>query len=309
MNKDFSFARARRVFYYRIYRRAQRSWIKALVAYDEIKVLRKRSTSFRSLMAKERQRELLSSTSAAKLLESKEVGVNFAALNEVPVPSSEVFSSAEDVLSYLKASTAPKVVKPLVGWSSRDVFIVHASDDIFDLYQNRRLHGFDELKASFEKPNNGGWIVEQFLASPNAERFPAHDLKFYSFYGEIGIVLEIRRNPDIRFCWWDQNGKNIGKGKHNQALFQGDGFSEQVKEWAERLSKEIPVPFIRIDFLRSGEGSFFGEFTPVPGNLHHFPYEIDRHLGKMYLEAESRLLRDLWNGKPFEIFRKTTRRR
>ena len=154
-------------------------------------------------MEKDRQRESLSSPRAAKLLESKDVGVDFAALNNVPVLYSEVASNAEDVLHKIKESRATLVVKPLIGWSSRDVFIFFSPDDIFDIGRNRQLNGFNEFKTKLGTSNRPGWLLEPFLASENDIRCPAHDLKFYSFYGEVGIVLEVVRHPEVRYCWWN----------------------------------------------------------------------------------------------------------
>lgn len=62
---------------------------------------------------------------------------------------------------------------------------------------------------------------------------------------------------------------------------------------------------MRIDILRSSKGSFFGEFTPWPGDFRYFPNRFDRMMGEMYLEAQARLEDDLWNGKSFDHFRKT----
>src|SRR5699024_12457653 len=70
-----------------------------------------------------------------------------------------------------------------------------------------------------------------------------------------------------------------------------------------RSSSEIPVPFLRIDFLRGEDGLIFGEFTPKPGNYDEFDERTDQLLGDYFLDAEARLVDDLLNGKQFGAYK------
>src|SRR5699024_6527899 len=133
---------------------------------------------------------------------------------------------------------------------------------------------------------------------------PARDLKFYCFYGEVALVLEIQRFPSVRYCWWDSSGNSINTGKFHKKFFEGDGVTQEDVNFVEEMSKEIPTPFIRIDFLKSKNGLVFGEFTPRPGQYEQFNKNIDQFLGDCYLKAEGRLINDLYNGKQFSNFRK-----
>lgn len=92
------------------------------------------------------------------------------------------------------------------------------------------------------------------------------DLKFYTFYGECPLVLEIDRNKNkTRYCWWDENGDVMPTGKYEGELFRGDGFDKNLLDIAKATSLRIPAPFIRIDFLNANPQPVLGEFTPRPG--------------------------------------------
>ncbi len=73
---------------------------------------------------------------------------------------------------------------------------------------------------------------------------------------------------------------------------------------AERISLEIPAPFIRIDFIRRAAGLYFCEFTPRPGSVGAFNRKYDHLLGVKFHEAEARLYNDLMSGKEFIVFNK-----
>ncbi len=75
-----------------------------------------------------------------------------------------------------------------------------------------------------------------------------------------------------------------------KVLFNGLGVTEEEVKMAEQISKKIPAPFIRIDFLRGEDGLVFGEFTPKPGNYDEFDDETDRILGDYFLKAETKLI-------------------
>ena len=64
----------------------------------------------------------------------------------------------------------------------------------------------------------------------------------------------------------------------------------------------MPVPYMRIDFLRGEYRFAFGEFTPRPGDFEGFNEATDRMLGELYLDAETRLHADLLDGRRFPVF-------
>jgi hypothetical protein len=66
---------------------------------------------------------------------------------------------------------------------------------------------------------------------------------------------------------------------------------------------EIPTPFLRIDFMRAGNGDLvFCEFTPRPENFDKFNAHVDLVMGREFSSAEARLKDDLLMGKSFSRF-------
>ena len=200
------------------------------------------------------------------------------------------------------------VIKPVDAAGARGVYLVHDIDDIFDVRNSIPIRNWEDLQLSMQKDLETGaverdeWMVEQLIYENKAEKVPARDVKFYCFYGKVGIILEIIREPEVRHCWWTADGKRVSAGKYDESLFAGLGVSEEELKMAEDLSKQIPAPFIRIDFLKGENGLVFGEFTPKPGNYDEFDDETDRLLGDYFLEAEAKLINDLIEGKQFENY-------
>lgn len=201
------------------------------------------------------------------------------------------------------------VVKPRDGAGARGVYLIHDFNDIIDLKRARALDGKEALTASMKADIESGWVesddwmMEELIMEDKENKIPGSDIKFYCFYGEVGLVLEIKRYPELKYCWWTAEGERVHTGKYDNNPFKGVGVSPEEIEMAQKISKEIPAPFIRIDFLRSADGLVFGEFTPKPGNYDEFDTETDQWMGDLFLEAEGRLLNDLLKQRPFNSYR------
>src|SRR5690625_414976 len=200
------------------------------------------------------------------------------------------------------------VIKPSDGAGSRGVYLVYNVNEIIDIKRSKQLDGWADLLASMEADLAAGWVeedrwlVEELILEDQDKQTPASDIKFYSFYGKIGLILEITRYPERSHCWWTADGDRIRTGKYEDDLFVGQGVTSEELEMAAALSAKIPAPFIRIDFLRSDTGLVFGEFTAKPGNYDEFNEHIDQQLGDYYIEAQERLVQDLLAGKKFAEF-------
>jgi TupA-like ATPgrasp len=200
------------------------------------------------------------------------------------------------------------VIKPSEGAGSRGVYLVYDANTIQDVKRVQLLNSFQKLKENMKKDLESKavlkdeWLVEQLILEDRQKKLPGRDLKFYCFYGKVGLILEIVRFPELKYCWWTAEGKRISTGKYDDELFHGQGASNEEIALASSISKEIPAPFIRIDFLRSEEGLVFGEFTPKPGNYDEFDKATDQWLGDYFLDAENRLMQDLLQGKQFAYF-------
>lgn len=197
------------------------------------------------------------------------------------------------------------VIKPVDGAGSRGVYLIYDFHDIIDVKRLKKLSSLVELEESMQKDltmdwvEEDKWMAEELILEDIQKKQPASDIKFYSFYGEVGLILEISRYPERKHCWWTREGKRIRTGKYEEELFHGQGVTEEAIELAEQISAKIPAPFVRIDFLRSNHDLVFGEFTAKPGNYDDFDEQTDKWLGDYYTKAEIRLSHDLLAGKKF----------
>ncbi len=198
------------------------------------------------------------------------------------------------------------VIKPVDSCTSKGVYIYHNPEFIYEVKTNKRFNTEDSLKTKLNDyinlNNEDSWITEKYIYGEDG-RAPV-DLKFYSFYGEVPLIVEVMREPDTKYCYWNANREQIDVGKKKEHSFTGDGFEESHLEIIKKISLEIPAPFTRIDFLKGRDGFFFGEFTSYPGGNHRFMQKYDTQLGHEYLKAEARLQQDLIDGKPFETYKK-----
>ncbi|WP_088032411.1 ATP-grasp fold amidoligase family protein [Evansella clarkii] len=200
------------------------------------------------------------------------------------------------------------VIKPYYGAGARGVYQIFKLDKIRDVRRARNLNSWEELSDSIREDISNGWveedkwIIEELITNNSIEALPPRDYKFYCFYGNVGLILEVVRYPELKYCWWTSEGEQVNTGKYEEHLFKGDGVTGDQIEHAALISKQIPVPFIRVDFLKSGRELIFGEFTPKPGNYDEFDESTDQLLGDYYLDAEERLIEDLLNGKQFDIY-------
>jgi hypothetical protein len=171
------------------------------------------------------------------------------------------------------------------------------------------MTGWEELLNSMKNDVLMGWVrynewfLEELILENEQERTPASDIKFYCFYGKVGLILEITRVPKPSYCWWTATGERVRTGKYDEDLFKGEGVNQSEIDLAASISLKIPAPFVRIDFLRSHEGLIFGEFTPKPGNYDEFDEPTDKWIGDYFLKAQGNLIKDLLDGKDFKEYK------
>ncbi|GAB3789602.1 ATP-grasp fold amidoligase family protein [Virgibacillus kimchii] len=200
------------------------------------------------------------------------------------------------------------VIKPVDGAGARGVYLVYSMGDIIDIKRGRKMNSWTELTASMKEDvllgwvHHNEWFTEELILEDKEKKIPARDIKFYCFYGKVGIILEITRFPELQYCWWTATGERVRTGKYDEDLFKGKGATQEEIDLVSAISLKVPAPFIRIDFLLSEDGLVFGEFTPKPGNYDEFDEKTDKWLGDYFLEAQGRLSDDLLNGKEFTAF-------
>ncbi|TFJ91581.1 teichuronopeptide biosynthesis [Lentibacillus salicampi] len=264
------------------------------------------TVSFRSSLNRRMRQLQLTGLLPEWLLDDKRTAYKFADELRLrrPWTSTEIFSMTN------LPEKSGIVIKPADGAGSRGVYLVQDNNDIVDMKRSKKLDNWDDLKANMRQNLETGWVekdewtIEELILEN--DRTPASDIKFYCFYGKVGLILEIVRYPELTYCWWTATGERVRTGKYDEDLFKGQGVTQQEIDSAADISMKIPAPFIRIDFLRSADELVFGEFTPKPGNYDDFNEPTDKWLGDCFAEAEARLTQDLINGRQFVAYNRLT---
>ena len=260
--------------------------------------------SFHSLLYWESRKAFNHRENSAWLLDEKLNAYTFAERLGLPTPALELQSFSYNQIP-LERNT---VVKPLTGVMSQGVFLI-TSDAIIDLVNNQKIVTFSDLRHSMKTLVENGtikedrWIRERLILDDKNVDQPARDIKFYTFYGQPLLALETARIPKVQRCWYDNYSNLINTGKYAAELFVGYGIPPEFYEIAERISKNIPAPFVRVDLLASPDGAVVNEITPKPGGAHLFAASIDNSLGNHLVSADARLRTDLISGKTFDYFK------
>lgn len=236
------------------------------------------------------------------ILDNKLVGYNFAEKCGYKTPKVHQAGVPLSQISFLKNT----VVKPMYENSSKGVFICHDNGDILYLNQTKKYKNEQEAKKYAAKLVREGvirkdlWMVEELLTDNEGL---AKDIKFYCFYGNVGLILETVRVPGIKRCWYDDDLNYVDTGKYIRNKFKGDRAGiDTLKNMAKTLSLEIPSPFVRIDFLVCNGSIYVGEFTPLPGRYKGFNNEWDVKLGELFVKASIEMAFDISIGKSFQNY-------
>lgn len=249
------------------------------------------------------RRAFIEPSATAWILDDKLTAYQFAADLGLDVPITRLHS-----VSHADLKLAPDtVVKPLAGIMSKGVYI-RGKDVITDLPRNRSLPSVEALRESIARDLSSGdvvedaWLEERLVYSDHDPSLPARDIKFYCFYGVVGLILETVRSPEVQRCWYGSDGQVTRTGKYTERLFAGNGIPDGYTDLAKKISLSVPAPFLRIDFLASPNGPVLNEFTPKPGGASQFDTRTDRRLGSLMVSAAGRLHTDFVNGKQFPEF-------
>jgi hypothetical protein len=257
------------------------------------------------LIMRERKKQLAQITMPEKLLNDKLHAYKFVDLLGVRRPRVISGRCRHDELP---PELNNVVIKPVNGRSSRGVYTVFNENVIKHVKTAEVFSGRDALIEHLKSDIQSGaakedrWIVEEMIVEDGNPLVAARDLKFYCFYGRVSHVMEVIREPVARYCFWDTQCKLKDVGGFVEELFVGRGFKPNMLRLAERISSEIPAPFMRIDFHSTGSEMVFCEFTPTSGAIWEYEKDLDQLLGDYYLEAEARLQMDLLSGKRFEAY-------
>lgn len=219
----------------------------------------------------------------------------FAKIFDVPCPAVYQQGVSIDELELKPGS----IIKPLNGSSSRGVCYIFDSDKIQYVKTGETYSSLQQLPETI-RSIKGPWQSEQLIQDEDGG--PANDFKVYSYYGQIGAILEIKRTkPKISYFWYYPDGTPIEQQvghKSNPGI--GKGFSTDLITYAKKISIATPSPFLRIDFFKGKDDFYLGEITPHPGRYSGgYSPVIDKYLGNFFLDARARLYTDLLNKKEF----------
>lgn len=209
------------------------------------------------------------------------------------------------------------VVKPHGAAGANGAFYVFDLDHVVSIATSARLGSVEEMLAvaavQLERwggPATQQWQVQDLVLG--GDGLPARDLKFFCFYGRIGLIMEIARYPEVGYAYFSGatlrpvRGGNPGRPRISPSLgtlTDTGGVSEEMFERVRSLSRQIPAPFVRIDFHAGADELVFCEFSAGPGRADLMPKGFDASLGRLYHRAEIELFDDVLAGKEFTHWR------
>ncbi|WP_440897980.1 CapA family protein [Amphibacillus sp. Q70] len=272
------------------------------------------SISFQNIIVQNGESKRLGNPYYAQMLDKKITAYEFA--DKVgfrrPYTDPKIYKFSE-----LEPQKGPVVVKPTSATGAMGVYLIYSDNYILSAREGKVINSWNELvndvKMKKEQDKDrvrkyfkkDAWMVEELIVDPNSPKYPT-DLKFYTFYGEVMLILEINRNGEDRYQFWNADHEKMVTGafdQEHQILHDAKGFNKKDLDKIIRFSLEIPAPFMRIDMIQGDNELVFGEATYYPGGFHTYNAEWDRKLGEAYINAEARLKSDLLNGKEFNHFK------
>lgn len=226
--------------------------------------------------------------------------------------------SLEEAIAWIeKTDKKSFFLKPLGGKGNRgcyplkkeggEIFVL-GNEDAFTL--NDLFSTAKKIQEKNKYPNQ--WLIEELVVSDNDPDRVGEDVKFYMFYGEIALILQRGMRFSLSkeervFKWYDENQKSIDVGKYRDVLDESLALnlSNELLSSVKGLSKKIPYPFFRIDYLIGNGGKLYlNEFTPGPGDPEGFVEEVSRKLASLFENARLRLEKDISDQK-LEEFNKS----
>lgn len=268
------------------------------------------AASFRVEMARHFEAAKLESPSAAYFLNDKRAGYAFADILKVARPE---LIGAQQRFEDLRVDP-PQTVKLSDSAGGSGVYLVSSKRHIRHAQDGRVFSSWPDFeehaRALAKKRERRGkaddtWLTEKLIVEPETPGVVAHDFKVYCCYGEPQLGLEIWRHPEKQYRFYTPDGRPaplVSVAPHLAGtVAEATTKFADTQHFAEaaRISKEIPVPFVSIDFLVTTGERYLGEFTPKPGIFAKFNVQWDRKLGEAVLRAERRLIADLVTGKRF----------
>lgn len=192
------------------------------------------------------------------------------------------------------------VIKPDWGKSSRGVVVLQRREDgrFRDLISGTTLDGEGVRARVLEgmtitkRDSSDRLLVEESIASSDLR---PQEWKVFSFNGRVGIIQQMDRNSDqTRVKLYSADGASLGRLRTDVTIvddLEPPRSLDEIVRAAEAISAEVPTGFIRVDLFERENGQIvFGELCMGPGGDLFFSKGWDRRLGRMWDEADKRLI-------------------
>ncbi|MGO2859775.1 MAG: Mur ligase family protein [Brevibacterium sp.] len=178
--------------------------------------------------------------------------------------------------------------------------IIHTQDgtvlsswDEMAAHAHRLLDPASAFGAVFDE-----WAVEELVFDGDR---PAHEVKFFAFYGEVPLALDVDREEASTHRFFDPNDNSRVSGSEPEQFGKTDVSSDEL-DLIRKISLSIPGPFVRIDMLRTENGLLLDGFSPRSVEFGGIDDVWDQKLGEAWASAERRLLDDLLEAREFSTF-------
>ncbi len=172
---------------------------------------------------------------------------------------------------HFQLDSIPKhfIVKPIDGYSSKNIFIMTDGLNLFDgkRYSNSELR--KEINSLYNSIADLELIIEEFIPDEEGNYTVPKDYRFYMFNGHIEFIrVDTRSDKTVENVSYYSEDWNLIDKKvlsfSNTTIKQSvPKHFDDMKEMAIRLSKEYEI-FVRVDLYSSIDGAVFGELTATP---------------------------------------------
>lgn len=201
------------------------------------------------------------------------------------------------------------VVKSAFGSTARGVFPLQRTAGGWQVVTHASVHASQQIADQLVELTEASQIAgpygaEELLEGPDGPNSLPTDIKAYTFYGEVPVLLLCRRREHghrrgSQYRYIDAGGRDIegiAPGSPTDFTIKLPENLDEIVTTAARLSRMFRTPFARIDLYSVDSRVVFGEATPRPGGKEWFGPELDTTLGQAWESAQVRLDKDLASG-------------
>lgn len=206
------------------------------------------------------------------------------------------------------------VLKPDFASTSMGVHLLERRDgQFFDLAsdslveEDKIVEALDGVaKRYYDDIGKAVYRAEELLRDYDGSA-PPPDFRFYMFQGIVGmIVRDQHMSGKTQLMYFDSDFLPFSDVENRYSIAEGCRHLDEIVEavvptnWraikavAERVSRAVPSPFVRVDLYDTPKGVYLGELTFYPGPYYYGNRKLmsaseSERLGRLWAEAEARL--------------------